>query len=82
MSKQPSLNPEMRAILIDWLVEVQVSFPQTLAAKLDARKENYSLSVVVFLKIRLFLQHVDRILFVCVLFRRTSSCTMRPCTWP
>lgn len=26
MSKQPSLNPEMRAILIDWLVEVQVSF--------------------------------------------------------
>lgn len=49
MSKQPSLNPEMRAILIDWLVEVQVSFPQTLAAKLDARKENYSLSVVSFL---------------------------------
>lgn len=27
MPKQPSLNPEMRAILIDWLVEVQVSFP-------------------------------------------------------
>lgn len=49
MSKQPSLNPEMRAILIDWLVEVQVSFPQTLAPKLDARKENYSLSVVSFL---------------------------------
>lgn len=24
MSTQPSLNPEMRAILIDWLVEVQV----------------------------------------------------------
>uniref|UniRef100_A0A671V0N5 G2/mitotic-specific cyclin-B2 n=1 Tax=Sparus aurata TaxID=8175 RepID=A0A671V0N5_SPAAU len=26
MSKQPSLNPEMRAILIDWLVEVQENF--------------------------------------------------------
>lgn len=24
MHMQPSLNPEMRAILIDWLVEVQV----------------------------------------------------------
>lgn len=33
MSKQPSLNPEMRAILIDWLVEVQVRFLQTLAAR-------------------------------------------------
>ncbi|XP_026208169.1 G2/mitotic-specific cyclin-B3 [Anabas testudineus] len=26
MPKQPSLNPEMRAILIDWLVEVQENF--------------------------------------------------------
>ncbi|XP_040887142.1 G2/mitotic-specific cyclin-B3 [Toxotes jaculatrix] len=26
MQKQPSLNPEMRAILIDWLVEVQENF--------------------------------------------------------
>ncbi|XP_076581626.1 G2/mitotic-specific cyclin-B3 isoform X2 [Chaetodon auriga] len=26
MHKQPSLNPEMRAILIDWLVEVQENF--------------------------------------------------------
>ncbi|CAN9509443.1 unnamed protein product [Ophioblennius macclurei] len=26
MSKQPGLNPEMRAILIDWLVEVQENF--------------------------------------------------------
>ncbi|KAM4713803.1 G2/mitotic-specific cyclin-B3 [Anableps anableps] len=26
MDKQPSLNPEMRAILIDWLVEVQENF--------------------------------------------------------
>lgn len=76
MSKQPSLNPEMRAILIDWLVEVQVSFPQTLAAQLDAGKE---ITASPFL---LFSQHVDRILFVCVLFRRTSSCTTRPCTWP
>lgn len=25
MDLQPSLNPEMRAVLIDWLVEVQVS---------------------------------------------------------
>lgn len=30
MPQQPSLNPEMRAILIDWLVEVQVSFPRSL----------------------------------------------------
>lgn len=25
MDDQPSLNPSMRAILVDWLVEVQVS---------------------------------------------------------
>lgn len=30
MPNQPTLNPEMRAILIDWLVEVQVSFPGRL----------------------------------------------------
>lgn len=27
MDMQPSLNPEMRAILVDWLVEVQVGGP-------------------------------------------------------
>lgn len=42
MNMQPSLNPEMRAILIDWLVEVQVSFPglknTCVAAQLDTKK--------------------------------------------
>lgn len=32
MPDQPSLNPEMRAILIDWLVEVQVSSLERSAA--------------------------------------------------
>lgn len=36
MPKQPSLNPEMRAILIDWLVEVQVSFPGRLVYTLES----------------------------------------------
>lgn len=33
MPQQPSLNPEMRAILIDWLVEVQVSFQRCEVGK-------------------------------------------------
>lgn len=37
MPKQTSLNPEMRAILIDWLVEVQVSIGFGLVWKPEAK---------------------------------------------
>lgn len=39
MPKQPSLNPEMRAILIDWLVEVQVSCAGSLCGLVIVTKD-------------------------------------------